>query len=161
MMTATYILVTTILIAGLDHKTERLIIILFALWQMLTLFISESKELLPLNYYLISAIGNYLFVLLISQKQKLSDTVLAIQTIAYALIFTNLFGLISLAAYISQIYFESIRIFIFAFSVLISLAGERILSVYRILDRLRPNSLRLCRNADNKSFQQKGNEGET
>ena len=161
MMTAAYVLVTTILIAGLDHKTERLIIILFALWQMVTLFISESKDILPLNYYLISAIGNYLFVLLISQKQKLSDTILAIQTIAYGLIFANLFGLMSVAAHINSIYFESIRIFIFAVSVLISLAGERVLSVYRILDRLRPNNYRLCRDADNKSFQSKGNEGKT
>jgi hypothetical protein len=150
-----FLLTVSILIAGYFHKTDKTIISLFAIWQMITLLLF-NQNIIDFGYcYFISAFGNWIILLIISQRATLTSTNLAIQTIVYFLIYADGVGLLLLSAEIEPMLFTNVFSFVFAFALLVVLRGEKNLNDYRIYNRMRARSYRIRGNDYHRSLQQK------
>ena len=152
-----FLLIAAIMIAGYLHKTDKTIILLFAFWQMITLLIFDLKFFDPGYCYFVTGIGNYIILLSISQRVKLTTTSLAIQTIVYFLIYADAVGLLALSADIEPALYTNVFSLVFAFALFIVLRGEKNLNDYRIYNRLRARRDRVHSNAYHKPFQPKIN----
>jgi hypothetical protein len=131
------VFLTAIFIAGVFHKTEKSMILVFAIWQMISLLALEYFELI--DFYFISAIGNYCIALSISQ----------------GLVYLNFFTLLCSNYDISSTYYIVISNCIFSIMLFISLIGERFLNVSRIFNRALTKNNKFYRDDNNGALQSK------
>ena len=149
----TWALVALIFVVGLFHKTDKFPICLFAVMTSMTLAIEANTPADFNYYYLISATINLMLIMTLSRINNLTSTILAIQAIAYALIYLDLFGFIAYEMYISSTYYTQSCNLMFVLMLLMTASGERNLNVIRLNNKLRSNASGFRRYHSNSSLQ--------